>query len=142
MGYTLVSLAKCDAADFTVLLKEKSCCIRYSKGHQIGRIPQYYGLSHIDKGISAHITTYTGVGVHTLDELYQKMGHISQAIIKHLVEQKIILGLELDTKSEPTFCTGCEKARPTRKPILKERIDYISHTLGDKIHSVFLSLRW
>ena len=27
------------------------------------------------------------------------------------------------------------KARPTRKPISKERVDYISHVLGDKVHS-------
>ena len=63
------------------------------------------------------------------------MGHISHTVVKHLIEQKIVLGLELDTKSEPTFCTSCAKARPTRKPVPKERVDYISHVLGDKIHS-------
>ena len=73
--------------------------------------------------------------MHTLDDLHWKMGHISHTVIKHLIEQKIVLGLELDTKSEPTFCTSCAKARPTRKPVLKERVDYISHVLGDKIHS-------
>ena len=35
LGYTLVSLAKCDAAAFTVLLKDKSCCIKDSNGCQI-----------------------------------------------------------------------------------------------------------
>ena len=73
--------------------------------------------------------------MHTLDELHQKMGHISHAVVKCLIEQKIVLGLELDTKSEPTFCTSCAKARPTRKPVPKERVNYISHALGDKIHS-------
>ena len=63
------------------------------------------------------------------------MGHISHVVIKCLIEQKIVLGLKLDTKSEPTFCTSCAKARPTRKPVPKERVDYISHALGDKIHS-------
>ena len=81
-----------------------------------------------------HIAAYKGVQVHTLNELHWKMGHISHAIIKHLVEQKIVLGLELDTKYEPIFCTGCTKTRPIRRPIPKERIDYISHALGDKIH--------
>ena len=73
--------------------------------------------------------------MHTLDELHWKMGHISHTVVECLIEQKIVLGLELDTKSEPTFCTSCAKARPTRKPVLKERVDYISHTLGDKIYS-------
>ena len=36
LGYTLVSLAKCDAAGFTVTLKDKSCCIKDTKGSQIG----------------------------------------------------------------------------------------------------------
>ena len=82
----------------------------------------------------AHIAAYKGVQVHTLNKLHQKMGDISHTIIKCLVEQKIVLGLELDTKSEPTFYTSCAKARPTRKLILKERVDFISHVLGDKIH--------
>ena len=73
--------------------------------------------------------------MHTLDELHRKMGHISHTVVKRLIEQKIVLGLKLDTKSEPTFYTSCAKARPTRKPVPKERVDYISHALGDKIHS-------
>ena len=70
LGYMLVSPAKCDVASFTVLLKDKSCCIKDSKGHQIGRIPQYHGLYHVGKQFSVHITTYMGVQVHTLDELH------------------------------------------------------------------------
>ena len=131
----LVSLVKCDTAGFTVLLKDKSCCIRDSNGPQISRIPQYHSLYHMDEGFSVHIATYKGVRVHTLDELHWKMGHILHAIVKCLNEQKIVLGLELDTKYEPMFCTSCVKARPTRKQIPKERVNYISHALGDKIHS-------
>ena len=63
------------------------------------------------------------------------MGHISLTVIKQLIEQKTVLGLELDTKSESTFCSTCAKAKPTRKSILKERTDYTSRVLGDKIHS-------
>ena len=40
LGYTLVLLAKCNAAGFTVTLKDKSCCIKDTKGSQIGQIPQ------------------------------------------------------------------------------------------------------
>ena len=64
------------------------------------------------------------------------MGHISLIVIKWLIEQKTVLGLKLNTKSEPTFCSTCVKAKPTRKSILKEWTDYTFHTLGDKIHSV------
>ena len=32
LGYTLVSLAKCDTTGFMVTLKDKSCCIKEAKG--------------------------------------------------------------------------------------------------------------
>ena len=35
LGYTLVSLAKCNTAGFTVVLKDKSCCIKDSKGYRL-----------------------------------------------------------------------------------------------------------
>ena len=63
------------------------------------------------------------------------MGHISPAVIKRLIKQKVILGLELDIKSEASFCPTCAKAKLTRKPIPKEQVKYISQALGDKIHS-------
>ena len=62
LGYMLVSLAKCDVASFTVLLKDKSCCIKGSNGHQIGRIPQYHSLYQVDKGFLVHIVViYNGI---------------------------------------------------------------------------------
>ena len=76
-----------------------------------------------------------GVRVHTVDELHWKMGHISPAVIRRLMEQKVVLGLKLDIKSEASFCPTCTKAKPTRKPIPKERVEYVSQALGDKIHS-------
>ena len=86
LDYTLISLAKCNVAGFIVLLKDKSCCIKDSKGRQIGRIPQYHGLYHVNKGFSVHIATYKGIWVHTLNELHQKMGHISHTVVKCLIE--------------------------------------------------------
>ena len=97
LGYTLVSLAKCDAASFTVLLKDKSCSIKDLNGCQIGRIPQYHGLYRMDEDFSVHIVAYKGTRVHTLDELHWKMGHISHTVVKCSIEQKIVLGLKLDT---------------------------------------------
>ena len=58
LGYALVSLGKCNTASFTILLKDRSCCIKDSKSHQIGRIPQYYGLHCFDKGTSVHTYNY------------------------------------------------------------------------------------
>ena len=38
-------------------------------------------------------------------------------------------------KSKPTFCPTCVKAKPMRKPIPQEQVQYVSHVLGEKIHS-------
>ena len=70
LGYTLVSLAKCNMAGFMVVLKDKSCCIKDSKGIQIGKIPQKQGLYRVDDDAAANIAAYTGVRVHTADELH------------------------------------------------------------------------
>ena len=69
-----------------------------------------------------------------MDELHQKMGQISPAVIKQLIKQKIVLGLKLDVKSEASFCPTCAKVKPTCKPI-QERVKYVFQALGDKIHS-------
>ena len=81
------------------MLKDKSCCIKDSKGIQIGKITQKQGLYQVNDDAAANIAAYTGVRVHTADELHRKMGHISPIVIKWLIEQKTVLGLELDTKS-------------------------------------------
>ena len=71
----------------------KSCCIKDSKGIQIGKIPQKQGLYQVDDDAAANIAAYTVVKVHTADEFHQKMGHISLIVIKWLIKQKTVLGL-------------------------------------------------
>ena len=61
LGYMLVSLAKCDTASFTVLLKDKSCCIKDLNSCQIGRITQYHSLYCVDEGFLVHIAAYKGI---------------------------------------------------------------------------------
>jgi hypothetical protein len=135
LGYTLVSLGKCDAAGFTIVLKDRSCHIKSTNGQTIGQIPQYQGLYRVDMDDTASIAALAATRVYTLDQLHQKMGHISSNAIKILIEKNIVLGLNWDGKSEPSFCTVCAKAKPTRKPIPKERADFEARALGDKIHS-------
>ena len=43
LGYVGLT-GKCNTAGFTVVLKDKSCCIKDSKGIQISKIPQKQGL--------------------------------------------------------------------------------------------------
>ena len=136
LGYTLVSLANCNTASFMVTLKDKSCCIKDTKGLKIGQIPNYQGLHQVDDGLSTNIGAYMEVRVHTVGELHQKIGHILLTVLKQLIKQKDILGLKLDVKSEASFCPTCAKAKPTHKPVPKEQVKYVSQALGDKIHTL------
>ena len=135
LAFTLVSLARCDTAGYTVLLKDQACVINNKTGHTIGRVPLTNGLYRVDRETAASTTAYSGIKVSSLDEVHQKMGHISHQAAKRLVEQKIVLGIELDKESLPMFCQTCAKAKPTRKPILKECANSPARQLGDKIHS-------
>ena len=62
--------------------------------------------------MSAHIGAYMGVRVHTVDELHRKMGYISPAVIKQLIEQKVVLGLKLDVKSEAISAPHVPRLNP------------------------------
>ena len=71
----------------------------------------------------------------TLDELHQHMGHISPCAIKELVGKEIVTGLTLDSKSEAIFCDICMRAKPIRKPVLKEWTSPLAPNMADKVHS-------
>ena len=82
LGCTLVSLAKCDTANFMILLKDKTFYIKDPKGTQISRTPQYQGLYQVDDHGAANRSAYIEVRVHTVNELHRKRGHISPMAIK------------------------------------------------------------
>jgi hypothetical protein len=122
LGYTLISLARCDAAGYSVVLKDKLCSIKDRKGHVIGQIPQQCCLYRVYEENSALMAKIGSVKIFMMDELHRKMGHIFHAAIKKLITDKIILGLELDKLSQPSFCPTCAKAKPSRKPFLKNEL--------------------
>jgi len=71
----------------------------------------------------------------TVDELHHQMGHIAPEAARKLVRDGAITGIELDMNSKPTFCDACAKAKPTQKPILKERSGPLTANIGEKVHS-------
>ena len=83
--YMLVSLAKCDTAGFTVLLKDKCCSIKDSNGHQIGRIPQYDGLYRMDEGFLVHLAAYKCKGLHLYSGDYLSQQNNDQIYISMVV---------------------------------------------------------
>jgi hypothetical protein len=60
--------------------------------------------------------------------------HISPAAAKKLVKDGAITGLTLDMSSESIFCVSCAKAKPTHKPVLKEKAGPCTTSFGEKVH--------
>lgn len=60
--------------------------------------------------------------------------HISQAAVKHAIEEGLIEGLALNPTSCEEFCDACVKAKSTRKPFPKEASRH-AKTYGEVIHS-------
>ena len=105
----------------------------------VSHIPQKYGLYHVDDIDEAHARGFTGIRVFTLDELHQKLGHISLTVVEWLVEQKTMTGLELDLKAESTFCPVCAKAKLTWKAVPKERYHWLLGTRYIQMYGDWLS---
>jgi len=71
----------------------------------------------------------------SLDQLHQKMGHISPHAAKKLVKNGTVTGLNLDMSSKASFCNACAKAKPTCKPVPNEHTSLHVTNVSDKVHS-------
>ena len=96
LAFTLVSLNRCDVARYTVQLKDRACVINDKAGRTIGRIPLTNGLYRVDREAVPATAVYSSIKIFSLDDVHCKMGHISHKAVKRLIEEKIILGIDLD----------------------------------------------
>jgi Pol polyprotein, beta-barrel domain len=116
LAFTLISLMRCDAAGYAVLLKDWKCLIQDSKGTLLRQIPLSNGLYKVEHGSMAAVANVARKSL-TLDELHRRIGHISPQAARKLVWDGIITGLDLDMASQPGFCMACAQEKPTRKPV-------------------------
>ena len=135
VGYTLVSIGRLDKCGYSTTFEGGKCTIRNGSGTTIGQIPQSgKGLYKLvrDDGESALAATEK----LTLMELHRRMGHISPAIAKRLVENGLVTGVRVDESSgETVFCESCIYAKATRKPVAKEREGERASEFGGEVHS-------
>jgi Pol polyprotein, beta-barrel domain/GAG-pre-integrase domain len=120
LAFTLISLTCCDAAGFSVLLKDRKCIIRDARGTMLGQVPLSDGLYKVEHKDTAAAAN-TACKRLTLDKLHRRMGHISPQVARNLVRDGTITGLEVDMTSQPGFCTACVQAKLTRKPVPQKR---------------------
>lgn len=56
----------------------------------------------------------------TLYEAHCILGHVSQPVIKHMVEKGLVKGLDVDTKIPQEFCEVCVRAKVTYQSFPEE----------------------
>jgi hypothetical protein len=122
LAFTLISVTWLDMAKCGVLFKNSTCTILYPDRKTMGMLPLLNGLYWL---VAAKITD---VGDHanfasvkmSINEAHHKFGHITHAVIKHMVNTGMITGIQLDPNQKPDFCEPCAKAKSNRKLFLKE----------------------
>ena len=72
----------------------------------------------------------------TLLEMHRRMGHIAPDAVRKLVEDKQVVGVELeDDGEEMGTCKSCEFVKTMKKRVRKEREEPLAEKFGDEIHS-------
>jgi len=129
MGVTIISISRVTAAGANF------CRIFDPKHKRIGHVHvTSNGLYRVDHG-EAVMSAGAKMKL-TLSELHQRMGHITLDAVRKLVEDKRVVGVELeDDGEEMGTCESCEFAKTTRKRVRKEREEPLAKKFGDEIHS-------
>ena len=68
-------------------------------------------------------------------ELHRRLGHISVASARKLVENGAIKGIKLDPNAPDTDCDTCIFTRAKRLPVPKPRTSIPAQNFGDVIHT-------
>ncbi|PPQ87182.1 hypothetical protein CVT25_014593 [Psilocybe cyanescens] len=111
MSVTLVSISRIVESSASVLFFGKSCQIYDKNETCIGNIPVHGGLYRVyTKQPSVEFAGKTKVLV-SINELHRRLGHVSHARAKYLIDNDLVLGVELDPTSKPSVCESCEWAK-------------------------------
>lgn len=132
VGYTLVSLGALDKRGYRTSIGGGTLELYTPGGDRIARVPQS------DRGLyrtEHHLHSANTVEMVSIMELHRRMGHISPASARALVEKGLVTGIKLDPDSREADCEACLFARATRKPVPKVRVGPKSQRFGDEVHS-------
>jgi len=135
LAFTLISLMKCDTAGYSMLLKDHKRTISDLHGTVLGQVSLTRDLYQHQYIFQTDETVNVAHKVLSLDQLHRKMGHIPPCTTRELVKNGTVTGLNLDMRSEASFCNACAKAKPVCKPVPKEYTSLCATNVGNKILS-------
>jgi hypothetical protein len=130
--FTLVSLTRCDAAIYSVLLKDRKCWIRDTKGTLLGQVPLSNGLYKVEHKNTAAAANAARKPL-TLEELHCRMAHFP-ASRQEAGPGRHGHGARCGPIKPTRLCTACVQAKPTRKPVPQKTEGPRATKFGEKIH--------
>jgi hypothetical protein len=130
--YTLVSLGILDEEGYKIQIGGGHLSIRSPSGEEVGQVERtpcrLYKVTHPPESANA-------VEPLSVMELHRRLGHITVASTRKLVDSGAIVGVSLDPNLEETTCNACIFARATWLPIMSTRITPPAQNFGDEIHT-------
>jgi hypothetical protein len=132
---TLISVSRIDTTGYSALFEGGACTIRDRNQKVVGRILLYGGLYCVEHDKSVAGTAYTAREALTIMELHCCMGHITPKATKHLVNDGLVTGVDLDASSGVKSCDSCAYAKMTHKPVPRERAGERANKFGVEVHS-------
>jgi hypothetical protein len=136
IGFMLVSIGRINNSGFFSTFSAGRCEICDDEGQLLAVIPKVgavYKTPHVPPSDGG--TANTVVKRMTLQDLHERMGHISPRAMKDLVRSGIIVGVDISDLSQDYECQACILAKSTRKSVPKVREGERALTFGDEIHS-------
>ena len=130
MAFTLISIGKCDDANYHTEFGDQKCTIKNSAGHILLQAPKLYGLYRMDHQLAPQKSCHSLLA----KEMHKKLGHISQKSMRYLLNQGMILGIEMKSMNDKIICDVCIKSKIMRKPLPKEPREQMQ-TLGEQVYS-------
>ena len=129
---TLVSLGALDEEGYQTHIGNGCLRITSPRGDSVAEIPcntrRLYKVIHIPESANA-------AELVSAMELHRRLGHISVASARKLVQSGAVKGITLDPNAPESDCKACIYARATRVPMSKLRISIPSQNFGDEVHT-------
>ena len=126
MAFTLVSVTCLDKAGCSLTIEDGECTIHnpWSYCTVLGLVPcvdNLYRLSSSAIKASDPSKYYANIadGPISINELYCHMGHVNFQILCEMIWKSAVVGVELDSLPESTFCKACMQGKVHHKAFLR-----------------------
>jgi len=132
ISYTLVSLGALDEEGFMSHIGDRHLRLTSPSGELIANVT--CNASRLYKYERSPEYAHA-VELLSVMELHHRLGHISVASTRKLIEIGAVKGIKLNPDVPESDCKACIFARATRIPVPKPRISVPALSFGDEIHT-------